>query len=243
MKQNDDHIQVDLNRRDLLSIIGTTMIVGPTALHAGTASGANGSLPRCIVTPQQTEGPYFVDDRLLRADLRADPSSGAISAGIPLNLSLHILAVSNRGCNPLAGAIVDIWHCDAAGVYSDVSDPGFSTIGKKFLRGYQVTNQDGDVRFTTIYPGWYPGRAIHIHFKVRPAAKTGPQVEFTSQLYFDDAVSEQVLTHPAYAGRTGRRLRNKQDQIFRDGGQQLLLAPRKDKTGYSASFDIGMAMG
>ncbi len=86
------------------------------------------------------------------------------------------------------GAIVDIWHCDAAGVYSDATDPGFNTVGKKFLRGYQVTDANGGVQFTTIYPGWYRGRTVHIHFKVRAKAKSGQSYEFTSQLYFDDAI-------------------------------------------------------
>ena len=136
--------------------------------------------PSCVLTPQQTEGPYFVDERLERADIRSDPSNGAVRAGVPLALSMRISTLTGSRCEPLSGAIVDVWHCDAAGIYSDVDDASLRTRGSAFLRGYQVTDTHGQVRFTTIYPGAYRGRAVHIHFKVR--TKTGGRAaEFTSQ--------------------------------------------------------------
>ena len=117
-------------------------------------------------TPQQTEGPYFVDNMPNRSDIRSDPSDGLVQEGIPLHLVIHVYGLDNNGlCSPLKGAQVDIWHANSQGVYSDVSDQG--TTGKKFLRGYQLTDNNGTVKFTTIYPGWYQGRAIHIHDKVR----------------------------------------------------------------------------
>ena len=112
-------------------------------------------------TPQQTEGPYFVDGILNRSDIRSDTSTGLLQQGIPLFLVIRVYDVDNGSCIPIKGAKVDIWHANSGGVYSAVNNIG--TNGKNFLRGYQVTDNNGTVRFTTIYPGWYPGRAIHIH--------------------------------------------------------------------------------
>ena len=93
--------------------------------------------------------------------------------GIPVTLTLNISQVDGQSCIPLAGATVDIWHCDALGVYSDVSDAGFETVGQKFLRGYQTTGETGAVQFSTIYPGWYSGRTVHIHLKIRTTSSDG----------------------------------------------------------------------
>jgi protocatechuate 3,4-dioxygenase beta subunit len=189
--------------------------------------------PRCVLTPAQTEGPYFVDERLERADLRRDPADGSVKPGALLALALRVLALDGTACAPLAGAIVDIWHCDAVGVYSDVDDPRFATRGAKFLRGYQVTDGNGRVRFTTIYPGAYPGRAVHIHFKVRTRA-----AEFTSQLYFDDALTDRVHAQPPYTG--SRRTRNARDGLYRAGGKILELDVVPAAQGYAAAYDVGV---
>ena len=124
--------------------------------------------------------------------------------GLPLTLALRVSTVGSKGCSPLAGAIVDAWHCDATGVYSDARDAGFNTAGKKFLRGYQVTDAGGQARFATIYPGWYPGRAVHIHSRARPRRFTAPD-EFTSQLYFDDAISDRVYARRPYTAKDSAR--------------------------------------
>ena len=136
--------------------------------------------------------------------------------------------------------VVDVWHCDALGVYSDATDPNFNTIGKKFLRGYRVTDAKGTAQFKTIYPGWYQGRTVHIHFKIRTAPTSGRSYEFTSQLYFDDSVTDRVHAQEPYASKGQRTLRNNRDGIFRDGGDQLMLALTKDGQGYAATFDIGL---
>lgn len=195
----------------------------------------------CIARPEQTEGPYFVDERLKRADIRSDPSDGSVRAGTRLALAFAVSRLEGAACVPLPGAVVDLWHCDASGVYSDVKDPGFDTTGKKFLRGYQVTDADGRARFVTIWPGWYWARTVHAHFKIRPdpAAKRG--FDFTSQLYFDDALTDAVHAREPYAGRGQRRLRNGGDGIFRRGGAELLLTPRADGSGgYAATFEIAL---
>lgn len=129
-----------------------------------------------------------------------------------------------------------MWHCDAQGVYSDVQDRFADTRGQQFLRGYQVTNANGTAEFVTIYPGWYPGRTSHIHFKIR----TTQGEEFTSQLYFDDAVSDRVYAQAPYSTRGQRNQTNTQDGIFRNGGDRLLLALTEDASGYVGQFSIGL---
>src|SRR6266436_815168 len=138
---------------------------------------------------------------------------------------------------------VDVWHCDAAGVYSAAADPGGSTVGRKFLRGYQTTGADGLVEFTTIYPGAYPGRAVHIHFKVRTGGGGGRAHEFTSQLFFDDTLTDQVHARPPYAGPGARRMRNGRDGIYREAGAQLTLAVAPSGAGYAGAFDLALEVG
>lgn len=218
---------------------------------AGTGGGEARKMFSCVATPQQTEGPYFVDEALHRADIRSDPADGSMKDGLPLALEIRVFALSrNAGtdCKPLGGAIVDIWHCDANGVYSDVRDRSFDTVGKQFLRGYQVTDADGGVRFMTIYPGWYPGRSVHIHFKIRTRPKHGRVYEFTSQFYFDDSITDKVHAREPYSRPVfhaekrsyGARTRNGEDGIFRQGGDQLMLRLSATDQGYAASFDVGI---
>jgi len=224
-----------ISRREALLLLGASML-------AGTASGQT-PVPSCVVTPEQTEGPYFSDFMLNRSDIRSDPTDGSVKPGIPLVLSLRIHTVDGKRCAPLPGAIVDIWHCDAAGAYSDAVDSSFDTRGRKFLRGYQVTDADGAVRFTTIYPGWYPGRTTHVHFKVRAKARSGRDAEFTSQLYFPDSLNERVHAAAPYARPEEDRLQNEDDGLYRRGGRTLMLAPESTADGgYAARFEVGIAM-
>ncbi|WP_420473218.1 intradiol ring-cleavage dioxygenase [Noviherbaspirillum sp. ST9] len=226
-----------LSRRDALLMLGAALLAGPAAAQSPAA------MPSCVVTPEQTEGPYFSDFMLNRSDIRSDPTDGSVKAGIPLALTLRVLAVEGSRCAPLPGAIVDVWHCDASGAYSDSIDANFDTRGKKFLRGYQVSDADGVARFTSIFPGSYPGRAVHVHFKVRMKARSGRDAEFTSQLYFPDRVNDRVLASGPYA-RPGRNvLRNENDGLFRRGGRSL-MAEIADAPGggFHARFDVGVAL-
>jgi protocatechuate 3,4-dioxygenase beta subunit len=231
-------------RRETLRLIGAA---GAT-LFSGSAFGQSGhdgaafSSGACIATPAQTEGPYFVDERLNRSDIRSDPTDGSMRDGVPLLLRIAVSAVGAGGCAPIAGAMVDVWHCDALGVYSDARDAQFSTVGKKFLRGYQITGRDGAAAFKTIYPGFYPGRAVHIHFKVRTTAQSGPAQEFTSQLYFDDSVSERIFTRAPYSRNRGRQMRNASDGIFRRGGERLIVPVAQNGDTYAGSFQVGLQM-
>jgi protocatechuate 3,4-dioxygenase beta subunit len=221
----------------LLSAGGTASMLAfagivPAARSTSSQGRANAA---CVVRPEMTEGPYFVDTKLNRSDIR----DGKV--GQPLALALTVIDATGGLCRPLPDAMVDVWQCDAKGVYSGVSDPmqGFETRNEKFLRGYQTTDSNGIARFTTIYPGWYPGRTVHIHFKVRAQAAAGAY-EFTSQWYFDEGLNEQILAGGDYA-RPGRRdTLNANDSIFRNGGDQLLLAPAQSATGLSTSYVLGL---
>jgi len=215
----------------------TTTVSAPTPqAPASTAASNVAALPACVVRPEVTEGPYYVDENLNRADIRSDPGTSVVKEGGLLTLTFRVSQIAGGGCTPLPNAKVDIWHCDAAGVYSDVTDRTFSTKGQKFLRGFQMTDANGVATFTTIYPGWYPGRAIHIHFKVSPTANT----VLTSQVFFDDAFSDQVLLQAPYSAKTGRRTLNSTDGIYKP---QLLAAAARVANGYAATFDIGVQMG
>jgi protocatechuate 3,4-dioxygenase beta subunit len=210
--------------------------------RSSQGSAVQQSLPACVLTPQQTEGPYFVDERMNRSDIRPDTTDGSIREGVPLKLSLHVVQVSGSACAPLAGTYVDVWHCDAQGVYSDVSDNNWgSSKGSNFLRGYQVTDENGLVQFTTIFPGWYRGRAVHIHFKVRTALDDRNAREMVSQLYFDDAQIDEIYAHSPYPG-SGQRMRNSQDGIFRNGGDKLTVPLTQDGEGYAGTFNLGVQL-
>jgi protocatechuate 3,4-dioxygenase beta subunit len=206
---------------------------GATALAA---------MPSCIVRPEQTEGPYFLDEKLDRSDIRSDTADGSVKPGLPLRLTFEVSRVDGVLCAPLPGAIVDVWQCDALGVYSGVRDIGgrFDTSGQRFLRGFQITNVRGIAEFLTIYPGWYPGRAVHIHFKIRRAFQGARAREFTSQLYFDESVNDRVFKEAPYNSHRSRRVGNDSDFIFRRGGKELLLTPMKTPQGYAATFAIGL---
>jgi protocatechuate 3,4-dioxygenase beta subunit len=231
-----------LSRREVVWLLGAA---GGLWLAGGISprrAMAEPQRPVCVVRPEQTEGPYFVDERLHRSDIRSDPGDGVVRSGTPLALTFQVSRFDAAGCRPLPGAQVDIWHCDALGIYSDVSDPDFNTVGQKFFRGYQITDARGEARFMTIYPGWYEGRTVHIHFKIRtePAGRRG--LEFTSQMYFDDRLTDRVYADRPYAARGPRTARNQHDRIFRRGGDQLMLAPTPAAGGYEASFAVGLKM-
>jgi protocatechuate 3,4-dioxygenase beta subunit len=209
-------------------------LASPSAALAGTP-------PDCVVRPEQMEGPYFVDERLLRSDIREDPSDGSISDGARLALTIVVSRVDGTACTPLPGVLVDLWHCDAAGIYSDVQDPAFDTRGRKFLRGYQLTDAGGAASFVTIYPGWYTSRAVHVHFKIRTDPDSATGFDFTSQLYFDDLFTDGVYAAPPYVARGERAVRNEDDLIFQGGGDQLVLDVQPDGMGgYATTFRLGV---
>jgi protocatechuate 3,4-dioxygenase beta subunit len=220
-----------LTRREALGFIGAA---GAASL-AGFGGGRRAWAATCATTPAETEGPYFVDELLDRSDITVDPSDGSVQAGVPLRLELNLLRADDA-CAPAAGVQVDVWHANASGVYSDEAANG--SVGKRFLRGYQVTDAAGAVAFTTVYPGWYSGRTIHIHFKVRVFASGQTTYAFTSQLYFDDAVNDQVMALSPYAARGARDTTNATDGIF--GGGLTLTLSDDGSGGYVGRFDVAL---
>jgi len=246
MIHDDEQVGRLLSRREALEILGAagaallTVAAGPRAALGSRSS--RGPASPCIVRPEQTEGPYFVDEGLDRSDIRSDPAHGRVVAGVPLALTMAVSRLNDGACEPLEGARVDLWQCDAMGIYSDVRDPGFDTVGQKFLRGSQTTDASGEAHFITIYPGWYRGRTVHIHFKIRtdPLAQQG--YAFTSQLYFDDELTDRVHALEPYHARGKRTTRNPDDGIYRRDGDQLLVAPVAADEGYAATFAIGLQM-
>jgi protocatechuate 3,4-dioxygenase beta subunit len=200
--------------------------------------------PDCIAIPEQTEGPYFVDQALERADIRVDPATGRRTPGVPLALRFELSQITPEGqCVVLPNAQFDIWHCDAVGAYSGVEDRRSSTAGEMFLRGYQRSDDGGVVQFTTIYPGWYSGRAVHIHFKIRVLTAARRTDEFTSQLYFSDDLTDRIHAREPYSTHRGQRLLNSRDMIFRESGSQLVLPVVATENAYEATFRIAMQPG
>jgi protocatechuate 3,4-dioxygenase beta subunit len=192
---------------------------GPQAVASG--------LVTCVLSPEMTEGPYYVAaDAKIRKDIRAG------QAGTPLALKLGVANVAS--CKPVKNAAVDIWHASAGGVYSDEQQN--NTVGQTFLRGVQKTNANGIAAFTTIYPGWYPGRTVHIHVKVH----IGGNVIHTGQLFFDDMLTDAVFRKAPYAARGSRDTRNSNDSIYVNGGSRSMLTVKKQEAGYAATIWMGV---
>jgi protocatechuate 3,4-dioxygenase beta subunit len=236
-----------------------------TAPDAGDAlldasSEADALIPSCVLTPEQTTGPYYVSLLDIRSDITSGTADGGKSEGIPLQLQITI--VDAKTCAPIQNAAVDIWHCDARGYYSQFEEnnpdvpfgPGASTTPTgpdTFLRGVQLTDTAGLAAFTSVYPGFYAGRAIHIHVEVHvqgsaSASKySGGHVAHVGQIFFDESVSDDVMKEPAYAGRAITRTLQKTDHIFAQGGGTGLvtltpLTPGSAAGGYRASIVLGI---
>ena len=231
---NDD----SLSRRGVLTRLGglAAVALGGGALGAhellepedaiaagnGPAAVASG-LVTCVLAPEQTEGPYYVDD----AAVRRNVTDG--KPGVALTLRLTVVNVAN--CKPIKGAAVEIWHCDASGVYSGVQgDTGM------FLRGVQRTDAKGMALFRTIYPGWYQGRTVHIHTMVH----LGGNVVHTGQLYFPDAVTDAVYKRSPYNQRPNRDPTNAGDSIYRNGGRRSTLKLARAGAAYAGSITMGV---
>jgi protocatechuate 3,4-dioxygenase beta subunit len=190
----------------------------------------------CLLTPQSIEGPYYLDPLLVRAQIAEG------RAGVPLRIDLRV--IDGATCKPSERARVDIWHADAQGIYSGYEGQGdnqnLSTVGQKFLRGTQFTDSEGAVNFETIYPGWYAGRATHIHFKVFVDDRN----VLTGQMYFPDAVNEFIYASvPAYANRLKpRAIVNANDRFanFHDPDRLSFCAIKEERDRYAVSLILGV---
>jgi protocatechuate 3,4-dioxygenase beta subunit len=215
---------------------GGSAAASATALATASAALAT-ALPACVVAPELTEGPYYVDTELERSDIRANTSDNVASEGAPLQLEWIVSQADGSACMPMEGVIVDVWHCDALGVYS-----GVQGNSGNFLRGFQRTDAQGRAAFTTIYPGWYQGRAVHIHFKIRTDPDASAGFEFTSQLFFDDDLIRAVFATGVYAQKGPPDQPNSSDQIFNESGGATLLSVTQDGDRYKATFPIAVQL-
>jgi protocatechuate 3,4-dioxygenase beta subunit len=190
---------------------------GPAAVQSGAVA--------CVLTPEQTEGPYYIPKEKVRRNITEG------RPGTPLTLRLQVVSAST--CKPIKGAAVDVWHADAAGIYSGF---GQGAANRTFMRGIQRTNAKGIAAFRTVYPGWYMGRTVHIHVKVH----LGGRVVHTGQLYFPDALTDVVYMGAPYSSRPGRDTRNATDSVFRNGGRRSMLRVRRSGTGYLGTITMGV---
>jgi protocatechuate 3,4-dioxygenase beta subunit len=214
-----------LNRRQVLGTLcafGAAGVATPFGIIPSTRAATTAA--SCTLSPALTEGPYWVDEGLNRFDVTAGSTLAAIAGAVPLYLYLNIV---DANCNPLSGVQVDIWHCHAAGSYSDENQAsnGASTLGQTWLRGYRISSESGSANFKTIYPGWYRGRTTHIHVRARYYDANGNvSYNWTTQLFFDDTTSDAIFANAPYSARMASDVYNSTDNIFSGGGSQTMLA-------------------
>ena len=209
------------------SVLGAGALSAATSEQAaaGPDAVATGAIS-CVLAPEMTQGPYYIPNEKVRRD---------ITEGMPgTSLALRLTVVSSTTCKAIKGAAVDIWHADAAGAYSGEQANG--TVGRTFLRGIQRTNAQGLALFKTVYPGWYPGRAVHIHVIVH----IGGNIIHTGQLFFQDTLSDLVYKSKPYSARGPRDVRNPADSIYRNGGSRSILDVQKMATGYAGAISMGV---
>jgi protocatechuate 3,4-dioxygenase beta subunit len=226
----DDHAEADrISRRSTLVRAGglaAAAISAGSAPAGALASGQGPAAVACVLSPEMTDGPYYLPGEKVRRN---------ISEGLPgAPLALRFSVVDAESCNPIKGAAVDIWHASAGGKYS--GEEANDTVGRTFLRGIQRTDAEGLALFQTVYPGWYPGRAVHIHVKVH----VGADVVHTGQVFFRDSFTDAVYRRAPYRGRGARDKRNADDSIFLEGGSRSLLRMRTTGNGYTGSITLGV---
>src|SRR5205809_290851 len=207
--------------------VGAAGLKIDTSEGAGPAAVASGAVS-CVLTPEQTEGPYYIPNEAVRRNI-TEGRPGTV-------LLLRAFVVNASTCRPIKGAAVDLWHADASGIYSGF---GQGAGSRTFMRGIQRTNAKGLALFRSVYPGWYPGRTVHIHVKVH----LGGNVVHTGQLYFPDAVTDAAYRKAPYASRPTRSTRNANDAIYRNGGKKSLLSVRKSGSVHVATITMGVHRG
>ena len=216
-----------LSRRQSLLAAGGLLAAAflPEQADAGGAPAAASGAVTCVLTPELTQGPFYVPNEKVRRNITEG------KPGVPLLLNLTVVDTST--CKPLKGAAVDVWHADALGVYSGAIA---NNAGTSFLRGIQRSNASGLAVFQTIYPGWYRGRAVHIHVKVH----VGGNVVHTGQFFFSDTLTDAVYTRAPYSSRPNRDTRNVDDSIYRNGGSRSMLKVAKRGSGYVGAITMGV---
>ena len=220
-----------LTRRQSLftagGLVAAALLPEAADARSGPAAVASGAIT-CVLAPEMTQGPYYVPNEKLRRNITEG------KAGVPLELRLTVVDASK--CKPIKSAAVDIWHADAGGVYSGAIA---NNAGTNFLRGIQRTDRNGLALFESIYPGWYQGRAVHIHVMVH----VGGNIVHTGQFFFSDALTDAVYKLAPYSSRPNRSTRNADDSIYRNGGSRSMLKLKKNGSGYIAAITMGVHRG
>ena len=223
-------------RREALTMFGVTglaVAVGcgedspasPTSTNTGTSSSG------CAVAPTETIGPYPSLSDFVRSDIREGRT------GSRLDLTITVVNASSN-CAPVAGALVDVWQCDAEGHYSQYQQPGHDGTSETFLRGLQTTDAAGRVTFTTVYPGWYAGRATHIHVEVRVNGRSAK----VTQIGFPENVTAEVYASGVYASKGQNPTSNTGDMVFADSiASEMATVSGNPSSGYVATFTLGIA--
>jgi protocatechuate 3,4-dioxygenase beta subunit len=231
-----------LNRRDLLKRLGLVGIGGlagpawlagiPGAARADAATlHVDPSSVDCVLLPSMTEGPYYFDANQLRSDITEN------RGGLPFRLRIGVVDIDD--CLPIGNAIVDLWHCDALGLYSGYNQPGGDMTGEDFMRGIQITGADGFAEFMTVFPGWYPGRANHMHLKVRFDQST----YITSQLFFPQEIGDLVQTTlDPYRSRGANPTKNTNDGTFNSVANKsaVMVSMAPDGSSYVGTVTFGI---
>jgi protocatechuate 3,4-dioxygenase beta subunit len=209
-----------------------------TEVPATTSGAAGAAAGSCVVAAEETAGPYpdrlgmLANKAFFRRDIR-EGRSGAL-----LNLTLTITN-ARTNCSPVANASVEIWQCDASGNYSEYAQPGYNGTGQTFLRGLQTTDANGTVTFTTVYPGWYAGRATHIHVKVY----VNGAVVKTTQVAFPESITAEVYASGVYASKGQSPTKNASDNVFADGTTtEMASVSGSAEGGFDASLTIGISV-
>ncbi|GAB7102912.1 protocatechuate dioxygenase [Streptomyces phaeofaciens JCM 4814] len=236
----------------------TTTETGATATESEATASATSTAGECMtLMTSVTEGPYYLDGALVRKDITEGKS------GVPLTLRLTVVDATD-GCTPVKGAAVEIWHCDAWGYYSGYttanpggsapaeSEDGSTADDSTYLRGYQIANANGVVKFETIFPGWYTPRTCHIHVKVHTGGEKedgsyeGGKVNYTGQFFFDDTVAQEIFTLEPYSKHSGSYTTLDNDMVYDGGGASsglLTLKPVKKadpSKGYKGFLTLGI---
>lgn len=236
-----------VGRREALGFLGMTgaaligcggdsvsSVVGPSTSTTTTTTIGTGvtTSAACAVSPSETLGPYPSLAEFLRSDIREGKT------GVTLALAIAVVNVNNN-CQAVTNATVDIWQCDAEGHYSQYSQQGYNGTGQTFLRGIQLTDANGVANFTTVYPGWYQGRATHIHVEV---LQNGASRKVT-QIAFPESVNAAVYSTGVYASRGNNPQSNASDMVFADSlASEMATISGSPASGYQATFTVGIAV-
>lgn len=209
------------------------------------SAGAEAAVPDCVLTPEQDEGPFYIDLARVRRDIVED------RPGVPMALALTV--VDANTCEPIRDAAVDVWHCDALGIYS--GEPSEDSAGTTFLRGIQMTDGNGRAEFATVYPGQYPGRTTHIHLKVHLGGQrsggnySGGHVAHVGQLFTADRDDAEVFALAPYNRNPAEITPRDADFIFTgQGGSSAVLTLEPVGTdlardGFAARATLGVDPG